>query len=371
MPLPHSQHDWAIWLFEHLEGVTAWTDTQYRGRLPEFFDFNEIDGGLAETASAVRGVTDAVTREIEFHPESGHVYLDMDRLLANPKNRESSPLHFTLRSIGYTAGGDQTQPESVKYYVAATRLWALVKEMADYHQDSGNIQNFIESYESKIAIRLAYGSSDLRRLGDLNSFIREFRETDTHKQQKRNIFRTVLIDLFKGRGSVRLADLLVDFDDFVENARNSYSMYAADFSFEKVVEAVDRQNLEDTLRLNKVLSDLQNQLLALPAALIFAGASLESGHIFQNIAVVLGVLMFVVFMWLLVANQLNSLEAIGNEIDIRQSKLRELPARVSERFKKSFNDLESRKSRQCKVLEGIRFSAVAVFLLILLMAWCS
>src|SRR3546814_1746328 len=63
--------------------------------------------------------------------------------------------------------------------------------------------------------------------------------------------------------------------DLASDAKRSLSMYMAEFSVKKVTAEVERQNLEDTLSLNKTLSDIQNQLLALPAAILLAGATIK------------------------------------------------------------------------------------------------
>jgi hypothetical protein len=363
MPLPTNADHWALWLFDHLEDIAPWSGGAYRGVLPQEWNFQEINDAIEGCPINILGVVSEGTRSIEFYPEIAGVYENIDCFLAVQENRRFVPARFAICSPRYVHG-DGVHLEIVHQYIEATKLWELVCEMADYDQLSGYRQNFIDSHDAKLAITLDYGADDLCPLEGLQGFVSEFQETDTHKRQKRNIFRSTLIETFRGSGVIPFSELLGKFVPFVENARNGYTMYASDFSYQKVKESVERQNLEDMLRLNKVFSDLQNQLLALPAALLLAGASVHPDNISRNIAVLIGVFIFVVFMWALVGNQLNSLGAISGEIKLRKNKLNSLPEDVSSKFSSAFGDLERRRRRQKITLYGVRFSAILVLFVV-------
>lgn len=362
MSLPSNPHDWALWLFENLEDIKPWDEVSYRGRLPGSFDFDDIDSRLSREAADIHGISDPSKRIIEFHPESALVYEGIDRFLANPQNRAAPPVRFTIVALKYTHGLTTSKPEVIQQYIKSTQLWGLVCALSDYDQDSGRLQNFIESYEAKIGIRLEYKGGDLRPLPDLSSFVKEFLETDTHKTQKRNIFRNSLIESFKGEHVIPFSTFLDEFERFKDNARNAYSMYAADFSYKKVKDAVERENLEDALRLNKILASLQNQLLALPAAILLAGIYIQPGDVYRNLAVTLGVFVFSVFMWILVGNQMSSLDAINKEIQLRKANLKNLPSDLFNKLSSAFCGLEKRRKKQKAMLWMIRVVVIAVLL---------
>lgn len=156
---------------------------------------------------------------------------------------------------------------------------------------------------------------------------------------------------------------------------SSYTLYTQDFSFEKLRSEVDKQNREDTLRLNKTFSEIQNQLLALPAALLVMGVAIKEDSWSTNLSVLVGV---GIFMWVirqLVANQNSSIDAIAGEIDLRRTKLADQPPEISNGVLILFKELDVRVKRQKQVLAQIRRAVHAVFvvvvILVLLAQWPS
>ena len=155
--------------------------------------------------------------------------------------------------------------------------------------------------------------------------------------------------------------MLPKFEDFAERVRSAYTLYTTDFSFEKLRSEGDKQNLEDMLRLNKTFSDIQNQLLAIPAAMLLVGANVKANDLAANISTVVGISIFAWIMWQLVFNQVNSVTAINNEIHLRRDKVKEQPAEISKRLLESFSALSERVKRQQAVLKGIRIAVLFVW----------
>lgn len=353
--LPNSAHDWALWLIEHLEGV-EFAGTNWQGRLPADLDFNATVEAIPES---IRGLTDSRDRTIEFHPESGQVYLDMGALVQGPRQR-IVPAVFTVRDLGYTHGKTEPVPEPVRNYLDTVKLWQLLKSFADY--EVGQSVAFIKSYESKVEVRPEYGATDLVSLPRLAEFAATYFEADHHRDGKRNIVRAALLEVCKGQLVVRLAELLPKFGDWVDRVKASYTLYTADFSFEKLRSEVESKNVEDMLRLNKTLADIQNQLLALPAALLIAGASVKPNSMAANLTIWFGVTVFAWVMQKLVANQQHSVSAINQEAQLRIDKVRAQPADLSGRVLPMFADLQARLGRQRKTLKSVGYAVWVVWL---------
>jgi hypothetical protein len=143
-------------------------------------------------------------------------------------------------------------------------------------------------------------------------------------------------------------------------------MFMERFSSDTLRVEVDKLNSDDMLRLNKTFSDIQNQLLAIPAALLVVGASVEQANWPKNLSILLGTLIFSALMWLLVKNQENSVSAIKAEIAVRQEKLEAQPEVVSSPFVQAFADLAKRVAHQRTVLRVVKFAIVGVGLFVLL-----
>lgn len=353
--LPTSAHDWALWLFETLEGV-EFAGTNWQGRLPADLDF---DATVEAIPQSLRGLTDSRDRAIEFHPESVHVYPDMIALVQGPRQR-IVPAEFTVRDLGYTHGKTEPMPESVRNYLDTVKLWQWLKSFADYEVNQSVA--FIKSYESKVEIRPEYGASDLVSLPGLAEFGATYFEADHHREEKRNIIRSALLEVCKGQVMVRLAELLPKFGDLVDRVKASYTLYTADFSFEKLRSEADSKNVEDMLRLNKTLADIQNQLLALPAALLIAGASVKPNSMAANLTIWFGVTIFAWVMLKLVANQQHSVEVIKQEANLRINKVAAQPVDISTRILPLFADLHARLGRQQKTLKKVGGAVWVVWL---------
>lgn len=367
-PLPTHPHDWALWLFDELESLED-MGSYWQGVLPAGMDFAEVTAALPDN---IRGVCDASSRTIEFHPTVANVFSSLTELVEGAKRR-NVPKIFTVRDLKYTHGRSNTTPPGISQYLGAVKLWQLFERAADHGTGQSFSLYFIKTFESKIELRCEYSATDLCPLENLDEFAKNYFESDHHRDQKRTIIRNTLLEVFKGQPTARLAEVLSKYQEFSEKVRNAYSLYTTDFSFEKLRSELDKQNLDDTLRLNKTVSDIQNQLLAIPAAMLLVGANVKASSIAANFSTLAGVTIFAWIMFKLIFNQLNSISAIHKEIDLRKSKIEEQPKEISEKLLPNFEDLNKRVAHQESVLKGIRISVSVVWtitvVLIFLTQW--
>ena len=276
------------------------------------------------------------------------------------------PNVFTVRDLRYTHGKTEIVPDPVRNYLDTVKLWKLLYSFADY--EIGQSVVFIKSYESKVEIRPDYSASDLLLLPQLAEFGATYFEADHHREEKRNIVRAALLEVCKGHLMVSLAELIPKFSDFVDRVRASYTLYTADFSFEKLRSEVDSKNVEDMLRLNKTLADIQNQLLALPAALLIAGASVKPDSMASNLAIWFGITVFAWVMHKLLANQQHSVLVIKQEAQLRIDKVGAQPVGISNRVLPLFADLKMRLKRQGRTLQKINYVVWIVWLAVTALA---
>lgn len=359
--LPNNPHDWALWLHQQLEGVQHVGDGLWQGTLPTTWNFQDIAGQI-DAQHGLGGMHDESSRKIEFYPGQVQVYETVEELLSHRHFLRQVPQRFTVRGLSYTHGESIEIPESIANYIAATRLCQMLPQLADHTAVNDTSLHFIKSHDTKIEVKLEYQAVDLVPIPSLERFASDFVSSNHHADQKRNIVRSAVLEVFKGKRCITLSELLPRFEEFMDNVRSSYAMYTADFSYEKIKNEVEKQNLEDTLRLNKTLSEIQNQLLALPAALLIAGAGIAKNEIFKNVAIWIGICIFAWMMWLLVTNQRHSIDAIQKEIDLRKRKIDDQPEEVAAKFATSFNSLQQRAQDQKKVLRSIRGAVVVIWL---------
>lgn len=381
LQLPDNRHDSIQWLFDHLEGVALTDAGRWAGTLPAEYNFDEVSFHFNELGGAALSTgTDIATRTIEFVPAWGNVYPNIESMLRVAALQRSSPSLFTILDPKYSHNEpppvppgveNAAVPRGVQHYLDAVALCKAMSSLADHRSAGGETLHFIHRHDAKLTVQLTYSVGDLRRIPYLRDVLTEYVESTLHVEQKRNIFRSSLLDMFKGQSAITMGDLLPKFGTLFEVVRDSYAMYAADFSVEGMRRELEKLNLDDTLRLNKTLSDIQNQLLAVPAALILAGASITPESPLRTIATLIGVIIFSALMFLLVSNQKNSVAAIKSEIILRDADLSAQPENVAKRYSESLKELQLRVSRQLSALKVVSVAIWVVLITVLMMVWIA
>lgn len=332
------------------------------GVVPHEFNFQQLTTRLgSEIINA-----DESTRHLEFHTPGNEFFANIDGLLTNPARRISPPSKFYLADIDYFFNGDlHSAPVQVRNYFAAAALYNLLKRVSDHQGGVPSGTTLIFLQKEKIEITSRYDESDLHDLLGLDDFQSEFIESETHQEQKKTIVKTVLLGMFSGHRCISLADLLGRFADFTEKVRASYQLYVAEFSFQKIKAEVEKEKLDALIKLNKVFSDIQNQLLAVPVALILVGGQMENFGRWgaKNVLIWLGALVFAVFMALLVRNQRHTLAAVKSEIDRQWNEMQGRHREIAARFSDSYKELDTRYNHQSKLILVVEFLVGLSFLI--------
>lgn len=345
MPLPTDPLKLAILLHKKLQNI-AIHGRQVTGKVSAELVFDDVETALE--AAGLLVAPNVRQHSVEFSLPA-NFFRSLEELIDAPSRRVLPPSSFYLADDDCLYDGDASGlAQSVLHYLAAAKLYSLLGQEADHLGSVGSAKSLIFLHKEKIEITPDYTISDLRELPAIGRFQSDFIESTTHKEQKETIVKTVLLEMFASRGRVPFSELLVQFRYFMEKVSASYQLYVSEFSFQKVKELIEKEKLDATIKLNKVFSDIQNQLLAVPAALVLAGGQMENSHdwIGKNVLIWLGVLVFAVFMTLLVRNQRHTLHAVKQEIDQQWGQIRGKYHSVAERFEESYKQLDKRYNHQ-------------------------
>lgn len=367
---PANRHDAALWLLSVLEEqrADALEAALTVGVLPRGYDFEEVMRVLDGIPGALVADVSRDTRRIRFRLQDAFVYDSLDDML---RRRASAlgqvPEKFTLRDTAYQHGVTGVVPPTVKNYLDAVSLWKALKDVASYKTGDDRL-HFVVGHDKEACVALRYGVDDLLQMPSLQMFVEDIAKTGLHRQEKLAIARAGIVEQFGRESCAGLGEIIKGFEHLMMYIRQSYALFLAEFSTAKVRREVEKQNLDDALRLNKTLADIQNQLLALPAALLIAGATVDASSATKNVAVLVGMAIFFVLMWLLIGNQDNSVEAIGEEIRLRRDLLEAQPQRIAEQYRGSLDTLKKRVKTQLSVLLLIRWLVIVVLLLTAYMA---
>lgn len=330
------------------------------GRLPLDLDFSAFVNALETQALLVAENID--DRSLEFrlpHTANNAFYLSVDELLATSERRINPPERFYVAELSYLYEKQTDLPTVLKSHINAALLFRLLHSVADHCNASDNTLVFWE--KGKIVLTSDYSADELKNTIQIADLKTDFFESTIHSKQKHTIIRMALLEEFSGKANVRLGDLIKRYKEFFERITSSYQLYVAEFSFEKIKAEIEKEKLEFTTKLNKVFSDIQNQLLAIPIAVVLVGGQMEylCAWTLKNSLIWAGSFFFSILMNLLIRNQRNTLSAIHHEIDQQWQQIRGKHSSVADRFSASYGQLELRHLHQERLIRII--SAMVAF----------
>lgn len=326
------------------------------GVLAAGLDINIFTDQLAEQDILVS--SDPSKRFLEVSYPSGY-YRSVDDLLAVPGRRINVPKTFYIEELNflYFAGCDTTEaPEVIKNYLLVAELFnSLMEELADHVVDRGREKHLVFLGNKKILCKPDYKKEDLGKLSGLREFIDKFLLDPIHKEQKKSIVIGTLIELFEYRQEINLGEILATIYKIKSKCDDSYSLYVSEFSFDNVKCKFENEQLEFTIKLNKVFSDIQSQLLAIPIALLLATSQMvdSEGALLKNLMIWVGIVIFSVFMMLLIKNQRNTVDAITQEIKQQWAALEVKYGETSQRFSTMYDGLRKRSIHQKRLLTTV------------------
>jgi hypothetical protein len=307
-------------------------------------DFAEIVRALESDDVLIE--SDATRKTVSFRAVSTaaeYFAASMEDLLTGSSRKRKAPTCFYVADLDFLYSGKLAEcTPPIKSYLEYTCLVSLLEKISDHHGDATKLIFF---YKEKFEIHIDYSAEHLAPIERLEEFRRKFIEDDIHAEQKITIIKSVLLELnseFDKKLSIGL--IAEKFEEFYRRVSSSYQLYVSEFSFQKIKSEVEKSKFEFITRINKVFSDIQNQLLVVPASLILAGSQYEvsSSITLKNSIIAGGAVAFAVFMLLLILNQKNTLLSILNEINNELQLIKQKHAAVKLQFDEQYALLESR-----------------------------
>jgi len=323
-------------------------------------DFTEIVRALESNDALIE--SDATRKTVTFRVVSTaaeYFAASMGDLLTGSSRKRKAPTSFYVADLDFLYGGELAEcPPAIKSYLEYTCLVSLLEKISDHHGDATKLIFF---HKEKFEIHINYSAEHLASIERLEEFKRKFIEDDIHAEQKKTIIKSVLLELnseFDKKLSIGL--VAEKFEEFYRRVSSSYQLYVSEFSFQKIKSEVEKSKFEFITRINKVFSDIQNQLLVVPASLILVGSQYEvsSSITLKNLIIAGGAVAFAIFMMLLILNQKNTLLSILNEINNELQLIKQKHAAVKLQFDEQYALLESRFLYQYILLELVALIVV-------------
>lgn len=249
------------------------------------------------------------------------------------------------------AKDDPDPPDEIVRYREVLALIALLKESATYLDDAADKLVFVQAGRFDLPVHYTLG--DITPVVVASSAkLRALFGDELHREQKLAMLaaavRTAVAAVETPK---RFVALLARLDEVAHGVADSYRLFCANFSYEKVRSDTQDAQIEFTAKIHKTFSDIQNQLLAIPIATVVVATQMKRaiGHDAQfwvNSGVLLGGLLFVVLFCLLVMNQWRTLSVLANEIERRRQLLATQYRSINPMFRSTFNRLRRRVCAQ-------------------------
>lgn len=254
----------------------------------------------------------------------GHVFKKVDGFLQNQYFRGKSEKKYYIIELNFDKN-DSVKHVVIQQYEKLLLLINVMKEAAVF-VDSFNSKMLFLNDKEQLELEPIYNKSDLECLQQdrIDQIIR-FINDNTHKKQKLAILsKAIIAECGSESFDRRFAILLSNLDSLYKSLDHDYAVFASSFSYEKVQNEIENAKLEEQVKIHKVISDIQNQILGIPVATVIVATQfktqkmVEQDFIYQfwvNTGIVAGVIIFAIFLAYLIENQKESLDAIELEIN--------------------------------------------------------
>jgi hypothetical protein len=272
-------------------------------------------------------------------------------VLRFPGGTVATPKYFLIdKRVAYSDVALLNIPEAVRYGKALDLVQLLGASAAYFDKDSPELV-FLK--EGKVSVPVSYQVEDLLAIDvpALDSLLSRFQDS-THLDQKRAMLTESVLKQCAGvEPQRRFAVLLSHLKEALKSFDESYRLFMADFSYEKVRDELQSAKIEELTKIHKTFSDVQGQILGIPVATVLVATQMKVAATWDavawiNCAVLAGVWVFAVLMVFVMRNQRHTLDAIDQEIKRKKQKIETTYAPVKDLVTEIFPVLVKRLHMQ-------------------------
>lgn len=209
----------------------------------------------------------------------------------------------------------------IKNYLKSVSLYNLLKTQADHsNKNAKNEETIYYLGSKKLSVINNLTENPTTNLKNLYAFEINYINSNIHKEAIKNIITDSLNSYYMDK-EISFNQICIDFDSIYDVVKNNYDVYISQFTFEKIKKEVEKFRTESITRINKSFSDIQMQIIAIPASLIVVASNLKTGDSFSfitNSIILLGALFFTIAVYIMCENQNDTLDNIKHEIDAQE-----------------------------------------------------
>jgi hypothetical protein len=311
--------------------------------LPPFYNFS-----LSDMLTSYPELRTAVPDQIIYFEDIDYIYIPTD-----------------IHKID-----DSVTSSVVKNYLKSVSLYNLLKTQADHSsRNATNDETIYFLGSKKISIFNNLTVNEKTCLNNLSAFEINYINSNIHKDAIKNIITDSLNSFYIDK-EVSFNQICSDFDSIYDVIKNNYDVYISQFTFEKIKKEVEKFRTESITRINKAFSDIQMQIIAIPASLIVVASNLKTGNSFSfitNTIILLGALFFTIAVFIMCENQNDTLDNIKHEIDAQEKEFTKDPLfKDKNEINSNFIVMNTRFSKQKSNLKLVKRSIYASIVIMFL-----
>ncbi|MDV2468298.1 hypothetical protein QR674_04810 [Acinetobacter chinensis] len=327
------------------------------------------------TSSQTFPVFDDEDGEIIYKLPSFYNISLIDMLRDHPTLRNnliSEPTYFQDIDYIYTpldiSQIDFIENESLKNYIKNVTLFSLIKTQSDHHTTNGlNEETLYFLGNKKFSIINDLSTINPIDLNVILAFKTSYIDSQIHKEAIKHIIKDSLISFYSSYHIISLNQVCKDFDKIYDVIKNNYETYVSEFTFSKVKREVEKFRTENITRINKAFSDIQMQIVTIPASVVIVSANFKTGNDFSlktNSVILFGALFFAIAVYYICENQKDTLKNINHEVQSHKAELEKNPLFIEDNdILRNYTFLNNRYRKQIKNLSKIKMGVLVSIIL--------
>lgn len=245
-----------------------------------------------------------------------------------------------------------TKGEVLADYLSALHLFSFLENLSEHTSESQQVRSIILFYgNEKISISSVFCGKTLETLHKKRELIENIVNnvvSEPHIETKKSLFKKVVTDALKNeKDKDRFALLIENLETITQQFTSNYEIFLNNFSFDNEKEKLDDQKQSYILKINELLSGIHGKLFAVPASVIIVAGQMKPaptpGFEIINSVIITGAIFFSIFMWMLTANQLHSLNTIKMDFNSKKKRIKsELKSSLYSEVESAFTEIDSR-----------------------------
>ncbi|PKF36064.1 hypothetical protein [Acinetobacter proteolyticus] len=302
---------------------------KFTGYVPLDFEFSydELEA-ICQSLNLDTSDSDRGQRKIVFDIVNTGIFYSLDDYLSNPERRvdvkPKSSFYIFEEKLHYISDYNY-KDEELPNFIKIAKLYDALNTISDFQGYLGNEPYIIFFGKINLKLNFKFKASDLNvNFKKIMLFVDDYVFNKMHHEDRVLSIRNALNEMFLEK-DVEFSIFLKKFEAFYLLVRNNFQLYIDNFSFDDFKNKLEEDRREYTIKINKVFSDMQNQLLTLPLATVLAAGQIVLvngfGDFVKNSLIVVGISIFCNFVLMKISNKNSTLTALRNEINLREEEM--------------------------------------------------